>query len=86
MQLSQKNILSLDGGMSIVGPTGKANYNQRRSVDVVVMSPSGQELYNAPGIWKDFKFSIRASEIGTYKLWCFPPHLQAFCCISVGSL
>lgn len=72
MQLSKEALLSVDGGLSVVGVNGQANFNQRRSVDVTIASPSGQELYNAPGIWKDFKFSVSTSEIGAYKLWCFP--------------
>lgn len=72
MQLSKKALLSVDGGLSILAANGKPNFNQRRSVDVAITSPSGEELYSAPGIWKDFKFAVSTSEIGTYKLWCAP--------------
>lgn len=80
MQLSKKNLLSVDGGFSVIAANGKPNFNQRRSVDVAIMSPSGEELYSAPGVWKDFTFAVSTSELGTYKLWCFPrfPHEHNF--------
>lgn len=69
MQLSKKALLSVDGGMNVLAPNGKPNFNQRRSVDVVITSPSNEEIYSAPNVWKDFKFTVSTSEVGTYRLW-----------------
>jgi hypothetical protein len=66
--------LSVNGALRVLSAAGKQNYNSRRSIDIAVKMPSGNPLYNAPGVWKESTFALNSVLTGTYTLWC------ASCC------